>query len=46
MCLVLLAVNIPLIPLQDFAIALSISGASVLVGLLLALYPEHEERVV
>ena len=36
MCFALLAVNIPLIPLQDFAVALSISGASVLVGLLLA----------
>ncbi len=34
-CLVLSAVNIPLVPLQDFAFALSISGVSVLAELLL-----------
>ena len=35
-CLVLLMVNVPLIPLQDFAVAFSICGISVLAGLLLA----------
>ena len=35
-CFVLLMVNVPLIPLQDFAVAFSICGASVLAGLSLA----------
>ncbi len=46
MCFVLLAVNIPLIPLQDFALALSISGASVLGALFLAPDPRYEKRAV
>ncbi len=45
-CFALLAVSIPLIPLQDFAIALSISGASVLVGLSLSPDSVDEDRVV
>ena len=43
-CLVLAAVNIPLIPLQDFAVALSISGVGVLAQLLLLRSLLHEER--
>ena len=44
LCLVLLAVNIPLIPLQDFAVALSISGVSVLAALFLLRNQVHKER--
>ena len=46
MCFVLLAVNTPLMPLQDFAVALSLSAFGVLVGLFLTRYLAHEEQVV
>ena len=42
LCLVLLALNVPLIPLQDFAVALSISGVSVLAALFLLRNRMHE----
>ncbi len=35
-CLLLLAINVPLIPLQDFAVAFSIAGTGVLASLWLA----------
>jgi hypothetical protein len=44
-CLVLLAVNIPLIPLQDFAVAFSISGVCVLAELFLLRSRVPKERV-
>ena len=43
LCLVLSAVNIPLVPLQDFAVALSISGVRVLAELLLLRSRVHGE---